>query len=59
MPEGEHPSEGAEDGAAAPAVRGTTAFDRAHALDEPTDDREEQVQTHRTTDQALHDANVR
>ena len=59
MPEREHPAEGAQDGAAAPAVRGTTAFDGAHAFDEPTDDREEQVQTQRATDEALHDANVR
>ena len=59
MPEGEHPAEGAENGAAAPAVRGTTAFDGAHAFDEPTDDREEHVQAQCTSDQALHDANVR
>jgi hypothetical protein len=58
MPEGEHPAEGAEDGAVAPTVRGTTALDGAHASDEPTDDREEQVQTQRTSDQALHDANL-
>ena len=59
MPEREHPAEGAQDGTATPAVRGTTAFDGAHAFDEPTDDREEQIQTQRATDEALHDANVR
>jgi hypothetical protein len=58
MPKGEHPAEGAQDRTATPAVRRTTAFDGAHALDEPTDDREEQVQTQRTTNQALHEANV-
>jgi len=59
MAEGENPAEGAQDRPPTPAVRRTPAFDGAHTFDEPTDDREEEVQTQRTTDQALHDANVR
>lgn len=40
---GEDPAEGAEDWTRAPAVVGATALDGSHALHEPADHGEEQV----------------
>ena len=54
----EYPSEGAEDRLPAPAVGTTPARDRAHLLDEPADDREQQVQRERPHDGTSHDASV-
>ena len=43
MSEREDPLECAEDGTATPTGREATAFDGAHALNKPADDREQQV----------------
>lgn len=55
VPVGEHPAEGAQDWAFAPARRRATALHRAHLLYESTDDREEEENGETAGDESLHD----
>jgi hypothetical protein len=43
MPEGKHPSKRAQDWALAPAIGPAAAMHRSHGLDEPANDRKEQI----------------
>jgi hypothetical protein len=54
----EYPSERAEHRLLAPAVGGTAAGDCTHLLDEPADDREQQVQRECPHDDASHEASL-
>lgn len=54
MADRQHPAENAEEWSLAPAVWRAAALHCAHAFDEPSNHREEQVETDESSESALH-----